>query len=703
MAFECEHCEQEFKSKRGLTHHQRTKCWNNVEAYFGVVKENRLVLSPDCLLESSFGFDAVDLTKKRPALATEAEQCPTKMQRVVAEDAMAWAEHSGVLPRKLLEDTKMAAIPKNIEDDDMDLVLGGDENVFASDNESVVSANQNDNPGCDETTLREFKDYCDYGRKHHAPLEANVVSGIRLLDILKRKKAPLDTYDEIMEWHLRDKGVLLQTEVVGQSDEFVSRETIINTLKKRYHMDNKFPFTKDLVLPHSHAQVKVVCNDARRCVESLLTDPRLRDKDFAFFDNDPLAPPPDDLDYIQDMNTGEAYINGYKEYVTKPNQIGVGIQWYIDGAVTGQFDNLSITALKMSLSIFTKDYRMNDHAWRTLGYVVNYSKAGSRGKKMFVESQHMDAEFLIHRMMDEEGEKTEVKDTTTEKAQDFHAQLEAILETYVEMEAKTMAWDLYYRHRLHKNLELVFWTIMVKCDTDEAELLTGKYRSRSGNVKQLCRYCTCPNQETDNPMATYPFKTVPMIQTLVDNEDMAGLKAMSQQYIDNAWYKVRFNPGNNRGIHGACPSEMLHALLLGIFKYTRECFFAQVGKTSELAKEIDALAKEYGDLLSHQSERDMPKCKFSEGIRKKGKLMAKEYRGVMLVIATVLRSTKGRELLKKNKNFGEDFLIKDWLLLVEMLLEWEAYLSEPRLKKAHVRRMMKKNRFIMHIIRKVAR
>ena len=64
---------------------------------------------------------------------------------------------------------------------------------------------------------------------------------------------------------------------------------------------------------------------------------------------------------------------------------------------------------------------------------------------------------------------------------------------------------------------------------------------------------------------------------------------------------------------------MLHALLLGIFKYSRECFFTQIGKSSALAAEIDALAKQYGELFGRQSERDLPKCKFSDGIRKQGK------------------------------------------------------------------------------------
>ena len=562
--------------------------------------------------------------------------------------------------------------------------------------------NPNSNVQPDTTRLESFRKYCAEGKKHFAPLEAKHKRGIRLLDILKRKKAPLDTYDAIMEWHLRDKGDLFPGESVGCSPEYISRKALLTHLTKRYHMEDKFPFIKDIVLPHSKAKASVVCFDARSMVESLLTDPRLSEDDFNFFDNNPLAPPPENLNYISDLVTGEAYINGYNEYVTKPNQMGVGLQWYIDGAVTGQFENLEIIALKMTLSCFTSTYRNKDHAWRTLGYVVHYSEAKSRGKRHLVDSEHERAE--LDGIARELAENEAMDDGQQySKEQDFHAQIATILESYLDLQGRGMMWDLPYQGRLYQNVELVFWTIMVKCDTDEAELLVGKYRSRSGAVSHLCRYCTCPNEETDNPLARYPFKTVTMVKSLIDAGDLDGLRAISQQYIKNAWYPVRFNPGNDRGIHGACPSEMLHALLLGIFKYIRECFFAQIGPYSTLAKEIDGLACEYGDLFGRQSERDLPKTKFSEGIRLGGKIMAKEFRGVMLVIAAVLRSSTGNELLTKSKHFEDPAHRKDWLLLVEMLLEWEAFLCQPVMKRSHVLRMKRKNRFIMHIIKKIAR
>jgi hypothetical protein len=64
-----------------------------------------------------------------------------------------------------------------------------------------------------------------------------------------------------------------------------------------------------------------------------------------------------------------------------------------------------------------------------------------------------------------------------------------------------------------------------------------------------------------------------MIRSLIDNKDVEGLKSMSQQQIKNAWHPIRFGAHNNEGVHGATPLEMLHALLLGIFKYVHDCFF----------------------------------------------------------------------------------------------------------------------------------
>jgi hypothetical protein len=91
-----------------------------------------------------------------------------------------------------------------------------------------------------------------------------------------------------------------------------------------------------------------------------------------------------------------------------------------------------------------------------------------------------------------------------------------------------------------------------------------------------------------------------MIRQLVADGDLDGyldgLRALSQHSIDNVWHGLRFGAHSQEGVHGSCPLEMLHALLLGIFKYVRDCFFEQIGDKSKVAAEINAMAVKYGEL-----------------------------------------------------------------------------------------------------------
>ena len=58
-------------------------------------------------------------------------------------------------------------------------------------------------------------------------------------------------------------------------------------------------------------------------------------------------------------------------------------------------------------------------------------------------------------------------------------------------------------------------------------------------------------------------------------------------------------------------------------------------------------------------------------------------------MAAVLASKKGRELLFQRKKFGKEEGLRDWTLLVELMLEWEAYLGKKRMNREHVVRLQK--------------
>jgi hypothetical protein len=203
-------------------------------------------------------------------------------------------------------------------------------------------------------------------------------------------------------------------------------------------------------------------------------------------------------------------------------------------------------------------------------------------------------------------------------------------------------------------------------------------------------------------MGKHPFKTEEMIRRLIEKNDIDGLKKLSQQMINNAFYGIRFGMQNSGGVHGACPLELLHAILLGLFMRVRDCFFDQLGATSKTAADINSLAKLYGKLFTRQSNRDLPKTNFANGIQK-GKLMGKEYSGVLLVMAAILESTLGQSLISKTrgKSIKEQTYRDDWQMLVETLLCWEAFLKLDEVEMKYVKRLEKKHRYLMYLIKKV--
>ena len=615
-------------------------------------------------------------------------------------------------------------------DSDNEIVMEQDDDSWGFGNDDDGS--ESDLIGYPTQALAQFKACVAHVRDHTLPFDKDEIAAIELLDTLKRKKATLDTYPAIWKWHVEHYPKIPGVE----QPKFIPREKLIQKLAMRYNMPTKTVLhhgkekqvpdlvkKKVIVLPSSGAKVDIIYHDARDQVVSLLTDPRFEDEDFLHFDDNPLAPPPENLSYVEDVNTGTAYTKTYKKLITNPQkQMLVPILLYIDGAVTGQFDKLEVEALKMSLGILKKRARDKDYGWRTLGYVPNYTGSDSRGKKILQESQHAAASLLP--TAEEEGivdQSDEDSDAASQgfryiaeedyelhnnKAQDYHKILATILESYQQLEANGMVWDYKYRGKLYKDVRLVFFIEFVPCDNDEADKLCGHYRSRGEHVASLCRFCTIRTGQADSHFMpkNVKLKTTAKIKRLVDCRQLEKLKDWSQQDIINAFHPLRFGLHNDLGVHGACPMEMLHQILLGLFKNVRDCFFVQIGLRSKLSPEINAIAKLLGKMFARQSDRDLPKTNFSKGIFE-GKIMGKEFVGVMLLIAAILQTQKGRDVLKKVQkgHFKHHWLVQDWILLVETLLEWEAFLKLPKMELKHVKRLERKHQFVMYLIKKVCR
>ena len=231
-------------------------------------------------------------------------------------------------------------------------------------------------------------------------------------------------------------------------------------------------------------------------------------------------------DIIGNCNTGSAFRDTYKALVKEPGQQLVGVLYYIDGAITGQFSDLPVTAVKTSLSIFTRKARLRPDVWATLGYLPHVKISKGRGKKLFVDSGHMEADDL--HMMDGEGEQIDgdgnISDNsdvglTEIKAQDFHFMLRVILDSHMALQQRGILWTFMHGQKRYP-AHLLFFVVMCRWDTKEADALCGKHKPRTRNIKHVCRQCHVPTMEASDHLARHPTKTQEQIEKLVKKQKL---------------------------------------------------------------------------------------------------------------------------------------------------------------------------------------
>ena len=639
-------------------------------------------------------FSRVNLTKHRQALAKNPPAKANLARRQPQINKTGAAKTTG------LKSSLETSIDNDDDsDDDFAPPVFDDEDTEAPEEPAVTVQPGGISDLSDIDWIR--NDWIKYEQRalNFPPFTQQQLEAIRLQAILRNSKACLGTYDKVMHWHFRANGDVHMHEMAS-SRHFLSRHDLYRFLKKRCNRDTGYGIVNELVLPSRKSRVRMVTNDTAKIIQSLLTRPENKGKDYLIYDHDPFKPPPKDLDYIADANTGRCHSETYDALITDPStQVLLQLQGACDGTHLGQFSSFELTRMQIALGLLTRQAREKDYNWGTLGWIPNIPKDKSQGRRAFVDSGHADSTRFRAQLSHDEG--LIGVDGDIHPSQDLHAMISHVLKGLVQLQKTGFKWDLMYKGKLHKDVTMIPCVAFLRVDTKEADLFCGKHTNRNKHVKQLCRECYCPTDKTDNHLANYKAKTQHQIATLVLRKDEMRLKAMSQQCIKNAFYDVQFGCHNEMGIHGACPMEMLHALLLGVFKYARDIFFEHVGKDSKLAREIDALAMLYGELYCRQSDREMPNTRFSSGIRA-GKTNGKKFTGIILCLLTAIFSGKGRKLLETSPKWRETGVIKDWILLLETLLEWEAWLNSDKMMKSDVQKAKTKHRYIMCLMRKVA-
>jgi hypothetical protein len=201
---------------------------------------------------------------------------------------------------------------------------------------------------------------------------------VRLLAILRRIGAPNYVYGEIMD--IMDDALRHN---VTLTSTFRDRTLALNHLAQRFSMQPLFPKVDSIASPDGRV-FPLITHRAKSMIQSLLTSPLMEDDNNLLFPNlaDPLAPPPDLVNTLADIDTGRSYRNAYNLLCRgRPRHILCGIILYIDKLAVDRHGHLSLEPVYFTLSIFNQKTRNKPEAWRPLGYIPNLSlqsKAESR-------------------------------------------------------------------------------------------------------------------------------------------------------------------------------------------------------------------------------------------------------------------------------------------------------------------------------------
>jgi hypothetical protein len=126
----------------------------------------------------------------------------------------------------------------------------------------------------------DFREYCWRGKRFTQSFTKVQARAVRLMAILKRKSAPLTMYSHIMDWfHRENDDINKYQKLQHVLSGYLSRKALITFLEERYNMKGRGPIKQTISLPNSKAKVTITTQNAWHCIESLLTDPRVKDSD----------------------------------------------------------------------------------------------------------------------------------------------------------------------------------------------------------------------------------------------------------------------------------------------------------------------------------------------------------------------------------------------------------------------------------------
>ena len=499
-----------------------------------------------------------------------------------------------------------------------------------------------------------------FSDRMHGCYSAEELLSIRLLKLLRAIGAPHYAYRSIMDFFAD-----AQQAKASVTAGFRSRDSAIKHFADRFQLA---PLQATTITKRRLGRsYPCVMHQARAMIESLLYSSLMVEANMLFPNSDdPLGPLPATVEIVGDIDSGRYYRAAHQRLKTAPNVLPCPILAYMDKIALDCHGHLSLEGWYFTIGLFQRRVRNKPGAWRPLGYMPNLGLLSKSENKYKLDS--------------------------LQKVQLYHEILTDIFESLMAlMDGGGIPFTFQYRGKEYTVL-LVFYVLVVIGDTEGHDRHCGRYNSRSLATKKLCRHCDIPTLEVDNP--DYPWRHLMPgdVSKLVEAKDLDGLKAISQHYVQNAYYNPLLCLGGiPRGIHGMTPGEPLHVIDLGIFKYLIESFCIAMGMNpiassrapTKMLSHIDSMARRVGRFLGHQGDRGLPRTYFPFGITGGTKLAGHEYLGVMLVLLVMCHMQETRQLFLTKIT---PLALCKWTRLFELMIGWRCWLKRDTIPRAEVER-----------------
>jgi hypothetical protein len=384
------------------------------------------------------------------------------------------------------------------------------------------------------------------------------------------------------------------------------------------------------------------------------------------------------------MNTGDFWKLGV-EYVSKRARLHTADQslthrfcpvvLFIDSTLANRIGRLKVEPVLCSFSNICGDKRRLATSWFILGFIPPYPKSSIKvvANCSKVDSKHDQKEY-------------------------YHQCLRGILQDLLRVDKNEHGHELYVDAygMIHAHFKLS----LVIGDTEGHDQVCTHYCSYSLNLQHVSRDCNLPQSKCDDPDATWNMVEMEQIKAIV-KEQIDVLNAIPKRNIGVARDKLReisqvpvmsafldFDYcGDLHGIFGSCPFERLHAWLSRTMKDGMRYPFLRCqlpqdfqdlfddpdhiektrpkstikNKDYQINKaKFEAVFRFLTMCSCHQSDREVPRTPFKNGVTNLTRLHNQKYPG--LVMSTLV-ALKGILNNKVDETWHDDIASLLWMML----------------------------------------